>query len=148
MISSFRDSVASGRGLLLTAALVVGGCAPSAATTRPAAAPTGADVLAAHGYAMPRAQLADHIIGSLRESGWTVKSSDAEVGVFVAQKHALLEPGYTLTVVIKPAGDRLRVDVTSTCDQPQLMDGGFNKRNVWAFYDALDKRAGDAPPPP
>jgi len=148
MTSSLRDSFAIGRWLLFTAALACGGCAPSAATTRPAAAPTGADVLAAHGYAVPREQLANHISAALRESGWTLQSGDPEVGVFVAHKHVLLEPGFTLTVVIKPAGDRLRVDVTSTCDQPQLMESGFNKRNVWAFYDALDKRAGDAPPPP
>lgn len=68
--------------------------------------------------------------------------------MFVARKHLLLQPGVTMTVIMKPAGDRQRVDVTSTGMPPQFMDDAFNKRNVWAFYDALDRRAGDPSPPP
>ncbi len=29
----------------------------------------------------------------------------------------------------------------------QLLDNGLDERNVWAFYDALDRRAGDPSPP-
>ena len=122
-------------------------CAPTSATTRPEAAPQGAQVLAAHGYAVPRALLAEHIAAALHEAGWTIESSDSEAGVFVARKRKLLEREFTMTVVMKPAGDRQRVDVTSLSTPPQLMDDGLDKRNVWAFYDALDKRAGDPPPP-
>jgi hypothetical protein len=134
--------------LTIAGALACASCAPTAATTRPGAAPQGAQVLAAHGYAVPRAQLAEHIAAVLHEGGWTIESTDAEVGVFVARKKQLLEPQFTITVVMKPAGDRLRVDVTSLSTPPQLLDDGLNKRNVWAFYDALDRRAGDPSPPP
>jgi len=134
--------------LTLAGTLACASCAPTAATTRPGAAPQGAQVPAAHGYAVERVLLAEHITAVLHEGGWTIDSSDAEVGVFVARKKKLLEPAFTLTVVMKPAGDRLRVDVTSLSTPPQLMDDGLNKRNVWAFYDALDRRAGDPSPPP
>ena len=134
--------------IAIAIALASAACAPTSATTRPNAAPQGAQVLAAHGYAVPRAQLAEHIAAVLHEGGWTIESSDAEVGVFVARKKKLLEPEFTMTVVMKPAGDRQRVDATSTRALAQLIDDGLNKRNVWAFYDALDRRAGDPAPPP
>ncbi|HSO32098.1 MAG TPA: hypothetical protein VLT33_06270 [Labilithrix sp.] len=136
--------------LLVAAALATGACAPHTATTEPAIAPKNAQVLAAHGYAIPRDQLVKDIVGALNETGWKVESGDPDAGVFVAKKGGdlplMAHPNFTLTVVVKPAGDRLRVDVTSTTEPPQLLKDDFGKNNVWAFYDALDRRAGDPAP--
>lgn len=132
---------ALGFSVLIAAASAA--CAPSSATTRPAAAPKDAEVLAAHGYAMPRDQLVGQIREVLQESGWALESGDDEVGVFVAKRHKMMEPAFTLTIVLRPAGERVRVDVTSTATHPELLKSGLNERNVWAFYDGLDRRAGE-----
>lgn len=143
-----NSSLLSTCAVLLAGALASAGCAQFAATTRSGAAPADAQVLAAHGYAVGREQLAEDITTALREGAWTIESTDPEAGVFVARKQKVLEPEFRLMVVMKPAGDRQRVDVTSTGGPAQIVDNGLNKQNVWAFYDALDRRAGDRAPPP
>lgn len=68
---------------------------------------------------------------------------DATGGVFVATRHqTLFDVNSTLTVVVRPDGERMRVDVTLTSGQYQL-PAAKSKEQVWAFYDALDKKAGE-----
>ncbi len=117
-------------------------CRSRPVTTRPSAE-TNSDVVSAHDYAVPREQLSRHIEVALAECGWKPSSVDAAGGVFVATRHqALFDVNSTLTVVVRPDGERLRVDVTLTSGQYQLPPAR-SKEQVWAFYDALDRKSGE-----
>jgi hypothetical protein len=125
--------------LALVAAPSVAGCRARPVATTPG---VGTDAVAAHGYAIAREQLVQAIGEALDECGWKTASADPTGGVFVATKRqALFDVNSTLTVAFHPEGDRLRVDVTLTSGQAQIA-AAKTKEQVWAFYDALDRRAG------
>ncbi len=134
----------AGRVWLLASVLLVSvGCASASSVGRKA----GEDPLAPREYALPHRMVFDKAVETLVELGWRVTLAQPDSGII--QGHtptSLASWREDLSVsVLDLKNGQVRVQMTSQARQ--LVDWGKSSENIQGFFEQLDARLKDVPPP-
>lgn len=139
-----RTQAGAGRVWLLAGVLLVGvGCASTSSVGRK----SGSDPLAPREYALPHRVVFDKALETTVELGWRVTVAQPDPGIiqaYTAMSLASWREDLNISVLDMGTG-QVRVQMSSRAHQ--LVDWGKNAKNIRGFFQRLDTRLKDLPPP-